>query len=143
MLNFFFHLFDQPDRKENPNPETIATMKVARKAAAITITKVKDVWSRHLCSELIEGQSKVIIEDKHISDKILDIYSKWKVIERESRRPDRVNTKNYEGKVHDFVTDMEKPFKILIKKWESVLKKSAIRDSAEDIKHINNQMKVE
>ena len=141
MLNFFFHLFDQPDRKGNSNPETIATMKVARKAAAITITKVKDVWSRHLCSELIEGQSKVIIEDKHISDKILDIYSKWKVIERESRRPDRVNTKNYEEKVHDFVTDMEKPFKILIKKWESVLKKSAIRDSAEDIKHINNQMK--
>jgi len=82
----------------------------------------------------------VIIEDKHISDKILDIYNKWKTIERESRRPDRVNTKNYEEKVLDFEKDMEKPFKILFKKWETVFKKSAIWDSAEDIRHINNQM---
>ena len=62
----------------------------------------------------------MIIEDKHISDKILDIYNKWKTIERESRRPDRVNTKNYEEKVLDFEKDMEKPFKILFKKWETV-----------------------
>ena len=82
----------------------------------------------------------MIIEDKHISDKILDIYNKWKTIERESRRPDRVNTKNYEEKVLDFEKDMEKPFKILFKKWETVFKKSAIWDSAEDIRHINNQM---
>ena len=116
MFNFFYILYDQPDRKAHSNPLTIATMKAARNAAAITITKVKDVWSRHLCSELIEGQSKVIIGDKHISDKILDFYNKWKKIERESRRPDRVSTKNYEEKVHDFETDMEKPFKILIKK---------------------------
>ena len=66
MFNFFYILYDQPVRKAHSNPHTIATMKAARNAAAIIITKVKDVWSQHLCSELIEGQSKVIIGDKHI-----------------------------------------------------------------------------
>ena len=70
MFNFFYILYDQPDRKAHSNPLTIATMKAARNAAAITITKVKDV-----CAELIEGESKVIIGDKHISDKILDFYN--------------------------------------------------------------------
>ena len=95
-----------------------------------------------MSSELIEagGDRRLIFEDKNISRKILDMYNKWKTLERESRRPDKAKSKKLEEKIDTFKKDCGKTFQILVKNWEAVLKKSTIRDSAEDIQHIHNQM---
>ena len=78
---------------------------IPKEAAGETRQELKDVWLHHFGPRLIEGREfgieemedkskKMIKTDRHIEDKIKDVWKDWVKLEHESRRPERSSYAN-------------------------------------------------
>ena len=65
LLCFFHHLLEDPTRKNNPNPMTVATKAAKLEAAKKTAEDIKDIWRRHFTDTLVDDRDKKMIKDDH------------------------------------------------------------------------------
>ena len=153
VMKFFFHsLLLKEDLQKHSNPLTLATKTAVGKAARETADAIRSVWRYHFGIRLIDGKdtkngqvdtSKImIIGDKEIAGKIVNIFSEWKNCERLSRRPDRATL--LVAKEDSFKQKLDMPLNILKVKGEDILRdKGGITDWQEELQHLRNQLTAE
>ena len=143
MLNFFHHLISDEGRAQNNNKHTLATKEAVKIAAFKTCSEIRQVWAQHLTSRLVDQESKILIQDRKIVDRITDFYKRWKALKQDSERKERATTQNFVNKVSAFKDEVNKPMNVLVKDWRENLKKAGIKDFKQYIQHVENQMKEE
>ena len=125
--------------------------RVPKEAADETRKELKDVWLHHFGPRLVEGRefgiedvpdkSKMIVKtDRHIDDKIRDIWKDWVKLEKESRKPARASSAFFMDKEDRFKKQLKMPFNISIVNAEVVIRDSGIKDWQEEAEYLRNQL---
>ena len=125
-----------------------------KEAAAETRRELKDVWLQHFGPRLVEGREfgieekedktkKIIKSDRHIDDKIRDVWKEWDKLEKESRKPARAASSFFTRKQDRFRDQLKVPFNITAVNAEEVIRESGIKDWQEETEYLRNQLSVE
>ena len=110
-----------------------------KEEAAETRRELEDVWLQHFGPRLVEGREfgieekeektkKMIKSDRHIDDKIRDIWKDWDKLEKESRKPARAASSFFINKQDRFRDQLKVPFNITTVNAEEVIRESGIKD---------------
>ena len=70
----------------------------------------------------------MIESDRHIDDKIRDIWKDWDKLEKESRKPARAASSFFINKQDRFRDQLKVPFNITTVNAEEVIRESGIKD---------------
>ena len=123
-----------------------------KEAARDTRQKLKDVWLHHFGPRLVEGREfgiedvedkskKMIKSDRHIDDKIQNVWKEWVKLEKESRKPARASSAFFFiGKQDKFSHQLKMPFNISIGNAEEIMKNSGKNDKQEETEYLRNQL---
>ena len=94
-------------------------------ASQIVKDEVKTIWLHHFGPNLMLGKKfgdeandttdeklKIVKTDQRITEKIVEMYRKWKSLEEESRRPDRAVKPSFLRKQEQMLLDLDMPLDI-------------------------------
>ena len=122
-----------------------------KETARDTRQELKDVWLHHFGPRLVEGREfgiedvedkskKMIKSDRHIDDKIQNVWKEWVKLEKESRKPARASSAFFIGKQDKFSHQLKMPFNISIVNAEEIIRDSGIKDWQEETEYLRNQL---
>ena len=117
-----------------------------KEAARDTRQKLKDVWLHHFGPRLVEGREfgiedvedkskKMIKSDRHIDDKIQNVWKEWVKLEKESRKTGKASSAFFLGKQDKFSHQLKMPFNISIVNAEEIIRDSGIKDWQEETEY--------
>ena len=122
-------------------------------ASKVVGQEVKEVWKHHFGSrfilgkelgkeseDLIDEKIKIIKSDRHVAEKVVELYKRWKSLEKESRRPDRALKNSFVVKQQNFISDLELPFDIRKVDAETTIQQSGTIYWREEVMYLKNQM---
>ena len=91
--------------------------------------------------EVVDQEKIIIILDKNIKAKIINLHKSYQKLEVTSRRPDRNKTNSYIKEVEKFKDELSLPFNISRKNAGQIMKdKSGIKMWKEDFEHLQKQL---
>ena len=137
----FQYLLEDEGREQNSNPLTVSTIASIKRSAKKTTPIIKSVWLHHFSDVLITDQgTKMIVDDRKITEKLVQVFEELKTVDKESRWADRKDTENVIKKRKAFRDKLNVPFDICLQKAEDKIKTSGILSWQEDVEHLRNQL---
>ena len=141
LLCMFQHLLEDEGREQNSNPLTVSTKASIKRSAQKTTPIIKSVWLHHFSDVLITDQgTKMIVDDRKITEKLVQLFEELKTVDKESRWAERKDTENVIRKRKAFKDKLNVPFDICLQKAEAKIKDSGILSWQEDVEHLRNQL---
>ena len=159
--------------KDYSSKSNIDKTKIREEAAGQLAEEVINVWKHHFGLRVIEGREfegqqvdeedlnkkKIIIREKHIKQKILDLHTRYKKVEGEAKR--KVKRGNFKTVEEELKKDLEIPLditkqgiwrtikvdgiseRVWLPSGKEILARSGILNWKEDLDHLTNQLTVE
>ena len=91
----FQYLLEDKGREQNSNPLTVSTKASIKRSAQKTTPIIKSVWLHHFSDVLITNQgTKMIVDDRKITEKLVQVFEELKIVDKESRWAERKDTEN-------------------------------------------------
>ena len=91
----FQYLLEDKGREQNSNPLTVSTIASIKRSAKKTTPIIKSVWLHHFSDVLItQKETKMIVDDRKIAEKLVQLFEELKTVDKESRWADRKDTEN-------------------------------------------------
>ena len=142
LLCMFQFLVEDEERQQHSNPLTVATKASILRSAELTTPVIKTVWEHHFSDILInQKDTKIIVDDRKIIDKLVKLFEELKTIDQESRRAERKDTEKVIKRRQTFKEKLKVPFDICLKAAEDKIKMSGIVNWREDVEHLRNQLR--
>ena len=95
LLCMFQFLVEDEERQQHSNPLTVVTKTSILRSAELTTPVIKTVWEHHFSDILInKKETKIIVDDREITDKLVKLFEELKTIDQESRWAERKDTEN-------------------------------------------------
>ena len=134
-------------------PLVLMELKSLSEASQIVREEVQTVWLHHFGPNLMLGKKfgdeanditdeklKIVKTDQRITEKIVEMYRKWKSLEGESRRPDRAVKPSFLKKQEQMLMDLDMPLDIKKANAETIIQNSRILDWREEVEYLRSQM---
>ena len=124
-------------------------------ASRAVVKELKDVWLHHFGPQLILGKGvgdqddkeqealKLVITDHRIYETVKNLFKRWRIMEQDSRRPDRSSKPTFQTKLKSLKEDLEMPLNISKLKATDIIHSSGIKDWQEEAMHLSNQLSKE
>ena len=129
--------------------------KSMRDASTAMVGELKAVWLHHFGPQLILGRElgrtdkkeqetlKIVDQDHRISETVVNLFRRWKNIEKDSRRLDRSSKPTFQAKLQKLKEDLQMPLNIAKQKAADIIRSSGIKDWQEEVAYLSAQLSKE